>query len=258
MNQEEKYIQSIVNKIINESIEEKAKNLVSKGKSSDKKNTITMSESEIIAFIEKIINEQKVVDGSFKKSFAASGKENKDNIKNVTKKIKDYLKNGSKGTYETDPKVFPKGNGELAKMTKKAYTPSKAVDEYIENFAQSPGMENLDYDEIKPNEEWLTMNIEGSAKTGNSPDYANAEDTGLGKKVNEKRKKNYYSKLKKQSYNKAPQPVTDEAGEGQVSGSMKVDKIFSALESTSDSKKNKLSEDISKISNLINFKEKQH
>jgi len=68
-------------------------------------------------------------------------------------------------------------------MDKKAYTPSKAVEEYIENFAYSPGMENLSYDEIKPNDDWMEMNIEGSAKTGNGPG-ANAIDTGLGKKIN--------------------------------------------------------------------------
>jgi len=183
-----------------------------KPKKSDK---VTMTEEEMVTFIENIVNEQKSAKGLdvYKKSHKESGKENDDYIKSVTKKFKEYLKDGSKGDFDMNPKTFPKGNGQLTKMTKKAYTPSKAVDEYIENFAQTAGMENIDYDEIKPNEEWVEMNIKGSSKTGNSSDYANAEKTDLGEKINEKRKKNYLAALKRQSYNKAPQPVTDFAGE---------------------------------------------
>ena len=100
------------------------------------------------------------------------------------------------------------------------------------------------------------MNIEGSSKTGNSPDYANAEKTDLGKKVNEKRKKNYLATLKRQSYNKAPQPVTDFAGETDAKKGMEVNKIFKTLESTENSKKDKINEEMSKIFKMINYNQK--
>ena len=45
-------------------------------------------------------------------------------------------------------------------MSKKAYTMSDAGKEFIDDF-MSPGMENLDYDQIEPNEEQITNNIEG-------------------------------------------------------------------------------------------------
>jgi hypothetical protein len=223
-----------------------------------KDDKITMTEEEMITFIENIVNEQKTARGLdiYKKAHKGSGKENDSYIKSVAKKFKEYLKDGSKGKFDMEPKMFPKGNGQLAKMSKKAYIPSKAVDEYIENFAQTAGMENLDYDEIKPNEEWIEMNIEGSSKTGNSPDYANAEKTDLGKKVNEKRKKNYLAALKRQSYNKAPQPVTDFAGETDAKKGMEVNKIFKTLESTENSKKNKINEEVNKMFKMINYNQK--
>ena len=56
----------------------------------------------------------------YKKAHNGSGKENNDYIKDVTKKMKDYLKDGSKGEYEMNPKIFPVGNGELEKRDKNA------------------------------------------------------------------------------------------------------------------------------------------
>ena len=79
--------------------------------------------------------------------------ENDDYLKLVTKKMKDYLKDGSKGEYNANPEFFPKGNGQLAKMAKKAYEPTEDVEEYIEDFAYGGGMENLDYDKYLKNQE---------------------------------------------------------------------------------------------------------
>ena len=265
MNCNEKYITELVKGIIEESINEKANKIVKQLKSEkvagglqdDEKETITMTESEIVEFIEKIIKEQGIIGlNTHKKNHNKSGTTNDEYIKSVTKKMKEYLKNGSKGDFDTNPKFFPKGNGELAKMDKKAYVSSSIVDEYIENFAQSPGMENLDYDEIKPNDEWVEMNIEGSSKTGNSADYANAIDTTLGKKINTKRKKNYYAKEKKKSYNKAPQPITDVAGETQNKDAKNIDKIFATLESVEDKKIGKISEEMDKMKKLIGYNQK--
>lgn len=222
---------------------------------SESKETVQMTEDELVSFIEELVNEQKGTPGitAYKKHQKDSGKENKDYMKMLEKKMKDYLKDGSKGKFEMNPTMFPAGNGELGEMSKKAYTPSGAVEEYIENFAYSPGMENLQYDEIQPNDDWLAANLEGSSKTGNSPKYANAVDTGLGKKINAKRKKNLYGVEKNRSYNRYPQPV-DNAGE--VKGSSKLNNMFKNLGESEDKKQNIINEDIKLMKNLISYNQK--
>lgn len=228
-------------------------------------SNLKLTESELIDLIESIIleeKEKKVLDKKkpkgyteYEKNVKLSKKENDDYIKSVTKKLKDYLKDGSKDDFSFDPKHFPKGNGQLEKMKKKAYTPSEAVEEYIEEFAYSPGMENLQYDEVKPNDDWIEMNLEGNSKTGNSSDYANAEKTELGKKINEKRKKNLYGiEKRKNSYNRVKQPI-DSAGEG--SGEKSIKNMFKKLEENSNSKNEQIiKEEFEKISNLISYNRK--
>ena len=215
------------------------------------KESLQLTEDELVELIEKIVKEQtevKETNSSLKKSKT----ENNDYIKSVTKKMKEYLKDASKGEYDMNPEQFPKGNGELAKMAKKAYTPSGAVEEYIENFAYSPGMENLQYDEIKPNEEWMEKTIEGSSMTGNGKG-GNAIDTGLGKKINTKRKNNLYGAEKNRSYNRVPQPV-DNAGEEK--GADKLNNMFKKL-GESDEKKTKLiNEEMEKMKHLLGYKKK--
>jgi hypothetical protein len=215
------------------------------------KESLQLTEDELVELIEKIVKEQtevKETNSSLKKSKT----ENDDYIKSVTKKMKEYLKDASKGEYDMNPEQFPKGNGELAKMAKKAYTPSGAVEDYIENFAYSPGMENLQYDEIKPNEDWMEKTIEGSSMTGNGKG-GNAIDTGLGKKINAKRKKNLYAVEKNRSYNRVPQPV-DNAGE--VKGAYKLNDMFKTL-GESDEKKSKLiNEEMEKMKHLLGYKKK--
>ena len=221
------------------------------GKTYPVKESIQLTEDELIELIENIVKEQtevKETNASLKKSKT----ENDDYIKSVTEKMKKYLKDGSKGKYDMNPEQFPKGNGELENMSKKAYTPSKAVEEYIENFVYSPGMENLEY-EIKPNDEWLEKNIEGSSMTGNGKG-GNAIDTGLGKKINAKRKKNLYGVEKNRSYNRVAQPVVDNAGEDTHSNTL--DSIFKKL-GESDEKKTKLiNEEMEKMKHLLGYKKK--
>jgi hypothetical protein len=232
-----------------------------------KKSNLMLTEDELISMIEKLVNEQEKenkVKGNIKvekakgttetdKILRSDKNENDDYLKLVTKKMKDYLKDGSKGEYNANPEFFPKGNGQLAKMAKKAYEPTEDVEEYIEDFAYGGGMENLDYDEIKPNEEWMEKTIEGSSKTGNSQDYANAEKTEFGKKLNAKRKRNAFSQEKKQSYQKSNQPTTK--GEvGKVE--KKSDKMFAKLESTDDKKEKLVNEQIDKMKKFIDYDRK--
>jgi hypothetical protein len=232
-----------------------------------KKSNLMLTEDELISMIEKLVMEQEKenkVKGNIKvekakgttetdKILRADKNENEDYLKLVTKKMKEYLKDGSKGEYNANPEFFPKGNGQLAKMAKKAYEPTEDVEEYIEDFAYGGGMENLDYDEIKPNEEWMENTIEGSSKTGNSQDYANAEKTEFGKKLNAKRKRNAFSQEKKQSYKKSNQPTT-KGEESKVE--KKSDKMFAKLESTEDKKDKLVNEQIDKMKKFIDYNRK--
>jgi len=234
------------------------------------KESYQLTESEMVSMIEKIVLEQKnkeVKDpaeknnikgmgGSprglevYKKAHNGSGKENDDYIKDVTKKMKDYLKDGSKGEYSVNPKIFPKGNGELEKMDKKAYIPSGAVEEYVDNLTAA-GQENLVYDEIHPNEEWVTDNIEGSSRTGNNPEWANTGESNVNKKRNKIRKDNILGQIKKKAYNKAPQPiVTDKSGNNEG------DKLMAKLESVSDKKTKQINEEFDRIKSLMGYNQK--
>ncbi len=227
------------------------------GENVEKKNTITMTEGELINFIEKIIKEEKLKAttkhkglATYEKAHKGSGKENEDYLKSVTKKLKDYLKDGSKGDYETEPDFFPKGNGELGDMKKKAYIPSDAVQDYVDNLTAA-GQENLDYDEIHPNEDWVSDNIEGSSRTGNNPEWANTGKSDVNKKRNEIREKNMLAKIKRKAYNKAPQPVvTDETGDTGTG------KLMMKLESENEKTTQKLNEEFDRMKQLLGYSQK--
>ena len=162
--------------------------------------------------------------------------------------MKDYLKDGSKGDYSMSPKMFPKGNGELEKMKKKAYVMSDDGKEFIDDF-MSPGMENLDYDQIEPNEEQITNNIEGASKTGNNSEWANSVETGVNKKVNDKRKANKFAKARAMAYQKAKQPISDSTGEDTGKG------VNIKLESE-DKKTKQINEEFDRMKSLIGYSRK--
>jgi|LauGreSBDMM110SN_4_FD.fasta_scaffold02364_8 hypothetical protein len=225
------------------------------------KKSYKLTESEMISLIEKIVKEDKdktnikVVGGSpkglekYKQVHALDGKENDEYLKSVTKKMKDYLKDGSNGDYDMNPKMFPKGNGELEKMKKKAYTMSDEGKDFIDDF-MSPGMENLDYDQIDPNEEQITANIEGSSKTGNDSSYANAIETDVNKKINAKRKANKFAKARNMAYQKAAQPIKDATGEDNGTG------LNIKLESIEDKKTKQINEEFDRMKSLIGYSRK--
>ena len=239
---------------------------VKESKNKNTKEKVVFTESELINFIERLVEDEKVVDKGFKTAMTTTKKENTDAIKQVAAKMKDYMKN--MGTdYEENPKSFPKGNKVMSREgkdgkdisddVKKAYKASEKVEEYIENLTAS-ALENIDYDNIKPNEDWITDNIEGSSRTGNSQEYANAVPTDVNKKRNEIRKNNLLGALKRQAYNKSPQPThEDEAGEMVPSNTnpksnAKVNKIM-ATESIEDKK---ILNEMEKMKNLIGYNRK--
>ena len=222
-----------------------------------KREKLLFNESQFEEMIENIVlkeegkfNKGKTPAGyaEYERSIKTSKKNEEGYMKDLAKKMKDYLKDGSKGKYEMSPKHFPKGNGELEEMSKKAYVASGAIEDYIDNFTAA-GLENLDYDEIHPDEDWVTDNVVGSSRTGNNPEWANAVETPNNEKRNKIRKDNLLAKIKRKAYNKAPQPiVTDKSGENAG------DKIMTKLESIDEKKKQKINEDFTRIMDLMSYK----
>jgi hypothetical protein len=228
-----------------------------------KQSTLKLKESEMIDLIERIVIEQKKAKGmaETEKVLSADKKENDAAIKAVTKKMKEYLKGMTKGEYDTNPKHFPKGNGELAKMETMKYNPSEAVEEYIEAFAY-PGQTNLTFDEIKPDDERIKKHLEGDATTGNSQEYANAVPSDTGKKFMKNYKENLYgAEQKDASYKRQSQPV-DIAGNKSKKGSLKktsASKAQSILDKVDESKTKEgvvLNEEFGKMKHLMGYNKK--
>ena len=252
-----------------------------------RKSSLRLTEDELIDMIEKIVLEQKVKDTAesaniskkppvgLKKTEDVLGKnkkENDDYAKEVVEKMKDYMKDmfsGSNG-YDENPDDFPQSNYDIEKDHKeKKYHPSDAVEEYIEAFAY-PGMTNLVYDEIKPDDEMIEKQIKGDSKNGNA--VTDKDDNALGnvskrsKKVGDRFKKNFDENLygaeqMNVSYKRQPQPV-DIAGEKKESGGLKknstakAQKIMNQLESAEDKKSRVISEEMVKMKNLIGYNRK--
>ena len=160
---------------------------------------------------------------------------------------------------------FPTENG----GKRKKYTPSDAVDEYIDAFSY-PGQTNLVYDEIKPNDEWIEANLKGSSKTGNAQVDKDGKALGnvVPSEVGEKFYKNFKDNLYGQeqmnaSYKRQPQPV-DQAGEETERGSLKSKRgkktsqsvLNKVDESVEEKQTLKLNEEFNRIQSLMGYKQK--
>jgi hypothetical protein len=238
--------------------------------------TLIFTENELISLIEKMVNEEK---NSFKmkepkgykeyeKAHNKDKKENEDYLKSVAKKMTDYLKGASDSgsKYEMkETEKFPTENG----GKRKKYTPSDAVDEYIDAFSY-PGQTNLVYDEIKPNDEWIEANLKGSSKTGNAQVDKDGKALGnvVPSEVGEKFYKNFKDNLYGQeqmnaSYKRQPQPV-DQAGEETERGSLKSKRgkktsqsvLNKVDESVEEKQTQKLNEEFNRIQSLMGYKQK--
>ena len=251
------------------------------------KSSLVLTEEELIDMIEQIVLEQQVKDIAEKENISKKSpeglkktekvlgqnrKENEDYAKEVVKKMKDYMKDmvsGGKG-YDENPDDFPQSNYDMEKEhNEKKYHPSDAVEEYIEAFAY-PGMTNLVYDEIKPDEEMIEKQIKGDAKNGNAVTGSDGKALGnvskRSEKTGERFKKNFEENLygaeqMNVSYKRQPQPV-DIAGDKKQSGGLKknstakAEKIMNQLESTQDKKQKVISEEMEKMKNLIQYNRK--
>jgi len=242
--------QSKIDKNKNGKIDAEDFKMLKKGKKS-----VKMTEESLISFIEDIINE---ADGdTFTKKpksltdveslLKKSKSENEKNLKDVNKKMKEYVKYGSNGEYLENPNTYPKSNMQLKKSDIMGYRTDKNEDEYLENLGKGPGMENLIYDEVDPNEDWMKDTIEGSSRTGNNPKWANAVETDVNEKMNTKRKNNYYGAEKKRAYQKS-QDVNI------VKNADKRPDFVRKMKGESIEKNNSaLNEEFNKMKNLINY-----
>lgn len=180
------------------------------------------TEEEIIDIIEGIINEENNFKkgpspagyAAYEKSHKGSGKEEDDYMKILSKKMTEYLKDGSKGKYDMNPKHFPKGNGQLAKMDKVAYE----IDEEGTDFNREVGGLNIpDYDlGGHPDKKTIEKQIKGSSDNGNNPKWANADDTGVNDKFAKYFEEDQLAKWKDESYGRVPSPVYNTKPKGKA------------------------------------------
>jgi hypothetical protein len=251
----------------------------------ENKGSLKLTEDELIDMIEKIVMEQKVKDKDEKdnitkktaqglkdtdKVLTQNKKINDDHTKEVVKKMKEYLKDMTKAEYNENPDDFPRSNYDIDKDEKvMKYNPSDAVEEYIEAFSY-PGMTNLVYDEIKPDDEKIDKYLKGDSTTGNAVTDKDGKALGnvVKSKVGDRFKKNYDENLygaeqMNGSYKRVSQPV-DIAGEKTESGSLsskkgsvaKANSILNKLESTENKKDKIVSEEMNKMKNLIGYNRK--
>ena len=248
----------------------------------ESQKSLRLTEDELIDMIEKIVLEQKIKDSAEKENITKKSPQglkdtdkvlnknkeiNDDYTKEVVKKMKNYMKDmfmGDNG-YDDQPEDFPQSNYDMEKEHKeKKYNPSDAVDEYIDAFAY-PGMTNLVYDEIKPDDEMIGKQIKGDSINGNAVTDKDGKALGnvskRSQKVGEKFKKNFDENLygaeqMNGSYKRVPQPV-DVAGDKKQPGSFKKSqKILNTLESTENKKEKLVSEEMNKMKNLIGYNRK--
>lgn len=260
----------------------------------NRKSSLKLTENELIDLIEQIVLEQSVKDPAEKsnisnkspeglkktdKVLGLNKKENDDYAKEVVKKMTEYMKDMVSGgkKYDENPEDFPQSNYDMEKEhNEMKYHPSEAVEEYIEAFAY-PGMTNLVYDEIKPDDKRIDKQLKGDVTTGNAVTDKDGKALGnvskRSEKVGERFKKNFDENLygaeqMKASYKRQPQPVEVE-GEGKSKGSLKskqgadksssidkATKILNTLESKEDKKLKVISEEMDKMKNLIGYNRK--
>lgn len=126
-----------------------------------KKKTLRLKESELVALIGRMVNESIPGLDAAKKAHVESGKENKQNLSDIEKKISNSMSFDG-----NDNPEFPKAIGKGEKVAR--HNTKEQDEEVAKNFA---GLQNLDYD-IEPSQQFkdrLKKSIEGHTTTGNAP-----------------------------------------------------------------------------------------
>jgi len=258
-------------------------------------NVLSLTETELIDMIESLVLEQKVKDVAEKNNISkkeATGLKKTEKVlgknksegdsyfKELAKKMTDYLKDSTSSTkekYVMNPENFPQSNYDMEKEhNEMKYHPSEAVEEYIEAFSY-PGMTNLVYDEIKPDDKRIDKQLKGDSTFGNAVTDKDGKALGnvVPSEVGERFKKNYDENLfgaeqQKASYKRQPQETIEVEGNGRKSGSLKsknqssdksssikkATKILNTLESTENKKEARINEDMEKMKNLIGYNRK--
>jgi hypothetical protein len=166
-----------------------------------KKKTLRLTESELIKLISKMVSEAAIPGMEvYKQAHTASGKENKENLSNVDKKIKGALSIPG----ATNPE-FPKAN---TKGDKVADNNSKEEDDTVAD-QRGGTMLDLDY-ENEPSPEFkdrLKKSLEGDVTMGNSHDAGNVIKSDLGEKLAKVAKRKEEEEKNAPMYNKDAQPV---------------------------------------------------
>lgn len=130
-------------------------------KNESKKRTVRLTESQLLKVIKNLVSEQIPGLEIYKKAHKGSGGEGKSHLKDVEKKMKDYMSFDG-----NDNPEFPKQIGKGEKVA--VNNTSEQDEEVAKNFA---GLQNLNYD-VEPSEKFkerLKMAIEGDSKMGNAP-----------------------------------------------------------------------------------------
>jgi len=214
---------------------------------------IKLNENEFIDLIENIVKEEKLKSigkhrglTTYEKAHKESGKENKEYMKSLGAKMKDYLKDGSKGKFDMNPKIFPQGNGELAKMSKKAFQMTDDLEDFNYEIAgqQFPIPDEIGYDEKR-----MEKYFKGDSTTGNAPG-GNALESKANERFDKMRKKNTLKKIKDQSYKRVPQPVFNETSTDENG------KLNLKLETMDERKLNVLNEEFDRMKELFSYKVK--
>jgi hypothetical protein len=187
------------------------------------KKVLTLTESELISLIEKLVSEQQSVPGidEYKKAHKESGKFNKDNDEIVSKKMSEYtdVEGGEKNE-------FPNQNGGEVKADR--VEDDKEI-EFIEDM--KGGMTALEYDRTNDEfEEKVEKQLKGDSTQGNAQvdednePLGNVVPTETGEKFDKARKRQGLNKEKKKGYNTFPQKVE------QVKESLINDKVLSDMD----------------------------
>jgi hypothetical protein len=197
-----------VNKEI-EGFKEYMKNIEQQDKlyeSKKAKKKIRLTESKLIALIEKIINESIPGIDVTKTAQLKSQKDTSDHTNKVSKKIKDYLNFDG-----NDNPEFPHQIGKGSKSGRDenevmAYRNKDKEEEYIQDF-RGEGAQDLDFDvtsptspdgvsedDFAPSKEYvdrLKKYLSGDSTTGNDQDAANVVPDKVGEKVFDATKRKY-------------------------------------------------------------------